>query len=124
MKRNRVLIVEDNLVQIKIFEKIVNKIDIKCHLASNGEDAIQAVKEYDDIGLVLLDLMLPDIAGFDVLKQIKLINKDLPVAILSASEDSKIALRAGKLGAEDFFVKGNSSDDLIRLCEFISDTLK
>lgn len=117
----KVLIIEDNDVQIKVFEKIVNQLDIDCILANTGNDGLDKLRDYnDEIGLVLLDLALPDISGLDILKKAKAEKIKTPIAILSATEDSKIALDAGKLGAVDFFIKGSNPDDLLRLFEFIS----
>jgi two-component system repressor protein LuxO len=122
MKKKRVLIVEDNLAQIKIFEKIVTQMNVKSELVSTGNAALEYLKNNDDIGLVLLDLALPDISGLTVLEELKKLKIKVPVAILSATEDSKIAVRAGQLGAVDFFIKGKS--DLLRLLEFITEGMK
>lgn len=120
----KVLIIEDNSVQIKVFEKIVNQLDIECYLATTGNEGLEKLREYNsEIGLVLLDLALPDISGLDILQKVKAENIKTPIAILSASEDSKIALEAGKLGAVDFFIKGSSNKDLLRLFEFISEII-
>ncbi len=69
----------------------------------------------------MLDLALPDISGLQVLEELKKLKNKVPVAILSANEDSKIAVRAGQLGAMDFFIKGKI-DDLMKLFELISET--
>jgi two-component system, NtrC family, response regulator AtoC len=55
--------------------------------------------------LVLLDLMLPDISGIDILKEIKHRNADIPVIILSAQESIEVALETLKQGAADYFSK-------------------
>lgn len=121
----KVLIIEDNSVQIKVFEKIVNQLNIDCFLATTGKDGIKKFNDYNkNIGLVLLDLALPDISGLDVLRDLNKTNNNIPVAILSATEDSNTVLKAGQLGAKDFFVKGSSSEDLLRLFEFISSHIK
>lgn len=119
MKKKRVLIVEDDQVQIKLWEKIVSNVNVKSELVTTGEQALNYLRNHDDIGLVLLDLALPDISGLDVLEGVKKINSKIPVAILSATEDSKIALKAGQLGAKDFFIKGSDRNDIMRLFEFI-----
>ena len=124
MKKKRVLIVEDDQVQIKLFEKIVSQVNVKSELATTGEQALDYLKNHNDIGLVLLDLALPDISGLDVLESIKKTNNEIPVAILSATEDPEIALKAGQLGAEKFFVKGGGDwKDVMKIFEFIDDTI-
>jgi len=119
MRKKRVLIVEDDKLQIKLFEHLVNQVSVEPELATSGEQAIEYLKNNNDIRLVLLDLALPDISGLDVLEKIKKFNKEIVVAILSANEESKIALRAGQLGAADFFIKGSDPKDLMRLFEFV-----
>ena len=123
MKKKRVLIVEDDKTQIKLWEKIVSNVNVKSELVTTGEQALDYIKNHDDIGLVLLDLALPDISGLDVLESIKKLNSKIPVAILSATEDSKIILKAGNLGATDFFVKGSNPKDIMRLFEFVDDVI-
>ena len=123
MKKKRVLIVEDDKTQIKLWEKIVSNVNVKSELVTTGEQALDYIKNHDDIGLVLLDLALPDISGLDVLESIKKLNSKIPVAILSATEDSKIVLKAGNLGAADFFVKGSDPKDIMRLFEFVDDVI-
>lgn len=123
MKKKRVLIVEDDQVQIKLWEKIVSNVNVKAELVTTGKQALEYLKNHDDIGLVLLDLVLPDISGLDVLEGIKKINSKIPVAILSATEDSKIALKAGQLGAKDFFTKGSDPKDIMRLFELIDSVI-
>jgi DNA-binding NtrC family response regulator len=122
MTKKHVLIVEDDSTQTKVFEQIVSKVNFKSHLVSNGKDAVEYLRNNKDVGLVLLDLALPDISGIQVLEELKRMGSKVPVAILSASEESSIAVRAGQLGAVDFFIKGKS--DLMRIFEFIDDVMK
>ena len=122
MTKKHVLIVEDDSTQTKVFEQIVSKVNFKSHLVSNGKDAVEYLRNNKDVGLVLLDLALPDISGIQVLEELKKMGSKVPVAILSASEESSIAVRAGQLGAVDFFIKGKS--DLMRIFEFIDDVMK
>lgn len=119
MVKKRVLIVEDEAVQTAVFEKIIKQVNVKSHLVSNGRDAIEFLKNETDVGLVLLDLALPDISGLQVLEELKKMQNKIPVAILSATEDSNVILRAGQLGAIEFFVKGKNKEELIRLFEFV-----
>jgi DNA-binding NtrC family response regulator len=121
MTTKHVLIVEDDSTQTKVFEQIVSKVHFKSHLVANGKDALKYLKDNKDVGLVLLDLALPDISGIQVLEELKKMGNKVPVAILSASEESSIAVRAGQLGAADFFIKGKS--DLMRIFEFIDDVM-
>ncbi len=120
MKKKRVLIVEDNQIQIKLWEKLVSNVNVESELVTSGEQALDYLKNHKDIGLVILDLALPDISGLSVLEEIKKSNKNMPVVILSATEDSEVVLKAGQLGADKFFVKGSDPKDIMRIFEFIN----
>jgi DNA-binding NtrC family response regulator len=122
MTKKHILIVEDDSTQIKVFKKIIDNVNIKSHLLSNGTDAVKYLQEnQNNVALVLLDLALPDISGIQVLEELKKMDNKVPVAILSSNEDSSIALKAGQLGAIDFFIKGKS--DLMKIYKLIDDIM-
>jgi two-component system cell cycle response regulator CtrA len=68
---------------------------------------------------MLIDLSMHDISGFDMLKQIKDKQVNVPVAVFTAHEDESIKNQAIILGAKDYFVKGKDIDELNRLKSFI-----
>jgi len=68
--------------------------------------------DYRDIALVILDLMLPGVAGLDILKQLRK-DSDVPVLVLSARQDSNDKVRALKLGADDYVTKPFWPEELI-----------
>lgn len=70
---------------------------------TNGNDALAALNENPD--LILLDIMLPDINGNDVLRAVKLKYPRLPVIMLSAQGSVEVALESIRLGAFDYFPK-------------------
>lgn len=121
MTKKRVLIVEDDTLQNRFFEHVVSKVNAKSHLVTTGKDALKYLQVNNDIGLVLLDLSLPDMGGLKVLEELKKVGNKVPVAILSASKDSNDIIEASLLGAVDFFTKGK--DDLMKLFEFIDETI-
>ncbi|MCK7477907.1 MAG: response regulator transcription factor [Candidatus Moduliflexus flocculans] len=81
--------------------------------------------DYRDIVLVILDLMLPGVAGLDILKQLRK-DSEVPVLVLSARQDSNDKVRALKLGADDYVTKPFWPEELIervraRLRRFVMD---
>lgn len=104
--KKRVLIVEDNDVQSKVFTRVVGLTEAKSHLVKRGVDAIEYVKNHDDIGLILLDLALPDISGLQVLAELQKLGNKVPVAVLTANDDKDLVAEAKSLGAVEFFTKG------------------
>lgn len=68
-------------------------------------------------GCALLDLRMPEMDGFEVLARLLLINRDLPVIVITAQGDVQTAVRAMKAGAVDFIEKPYSDDALIGAIE-------
>lgn len=68
-----------------------------------GNDMIKQLSKEPD--LILLDIMLPDVNGVDVLKKVKSFNEDIPVIMLSAQGSIEVALDSIRLGAYDYFPK-------------------
>jgi len=63
--------------------------------------------------IILLDLSLPDSSGLDTFRKIKAPARDIPIIILSGSDDETLAVNAVHVGAEDYLVKGNVNSHLI-----------
>lgn len=80
--------------------------------AENGEDSINILKENTDISLILLDVNLPDINGFDLFKKIKEI-KDIPVIFLTANDLEVSIVRGLDMGADDYITKPFKARELI-----------
>ena len=114
MENIKILIVEDdNLLRSVLGEKIVQK-GFAVFEAEDGEKALQTVNECKP-DIILLDLLLPGIGGFDVLTQIKKDEalKNIPVIVLSNLGGEKEIEKALELGAVDFFIKANYTLDEI-----------
>ncbi len=89
------------------------------HLEKAGFSAVwwrrgRVVDEHDlaEIVLLVLDLMLPGVAGLDILKQVREVS-DVPVLVLSARQDSHDKVRALKLGADDYVTKPFWPEELL-----------
>ena len=82
--------------------------------AENGEDALEILRN-SSVDLVLLDIMMPGISGFDVLKSIRENKKlqSLPVIIITALADKENRLKGLQLGADDFISKPFDVDELV-----------
>ncbi len=99
-----IFIVDDEPSILKLLTFWVkDKLKYKVKAFENGTDALESLHENPH--LVLLDIMLPDINGIEVLKKIKNLNSHLPVIVLSAQGSIEVAVNALKLGAFDYFSK-------------------
>ena len=80
--------------------------------ASNGITALKLFEsQYFD--LVILDIMLPGVNGYDICQKIKLKNDELPILMLSAKDTSKDRVKGLKLGADDYLTKPFDLEELL-----------
>ena len=103
----RVLVVEDEPDSAQLFSALMESEGHAAVRAASGEEAMDLLAGDGDFDLVLLDLVLPGLSGWDVLEHIKQDGKlrYVPVVVLSALDDKSIILKALDLGAEDFLTK-------------------
>lgn len=79
--------------------------------AVNGNSAVQAIKN-DQIDIVLLDIMMPEMDGYEALKEIRSIQKKLPVIMLTAKTDEIDKIVGLEMGADDYITKPFSLREL------------
>lgn len=109
MKKNKILLVEDNKQLQKLYQTKFNFKGYETIIASDGEEALAlASQELPD--LILLDLMLPKIGGLTVLSALKenSATKDIPVIILSALSGSQTMIDGLAYGALLYLTKENT----------------
>jgi CheY-like chemotaxis protein len=93
-----VLVAEDEEVNYLYIEEVVSKVDANVIHSVNGEEAVKMCKENQDIDLVLMDIKMPIMNGYEATKRIKAFRPDLPVIAQTAyamAEDRDKALNAG-----------------------------
>lgn len=89
---------------------VADQWDYFVEIFENGNDLLKNLSKEPD--LILLDIMLPDINGIDVLKKIKSFDQNLPVIMLSAQGSIEVAIESIRLGAFDYFPKPIDSNRL------------
>lgn len=105
MNKIKILIVEDEPKLLKTLEDFLGFQDYLSEKALTGNEAVAVFKEKkNEIDLVLLDLMLPDISGYTVLKEIRKIS-EVPVIILSARSAVADQMSGFEKGADDYITK-------------------
>ncbi len=109
-----ILIVDDHPENLEVLGKILKKYGYNISVALNGVEAIQKVNNLQP-DLILLDLLMPEIDGLQVCKQIKKdkINSEIPIIFLTASNQENNLLRAFELGAADYITKPFKIPELI-----------
>jgi len=108
----RVLLVEDDPTTSRSIELMLTHANFNVYCTDLGEEAIELGKLYD-YDLILLDLNLPDMAGLDVLRQIRLARVDTPILILTGEASTDIKLKGFGGGADDYMTKPFHRDELV-----------
>jgi two-component system, cell cycle response regulator CtrA len=108
----RVLLVEDDANMAKSLELMLKSEGFVVDTTDLGEDSVELSKLYD-YDIVVLDLMLPDMHGNDVLKRYRLAKVTTPVLILSGLGDAADKIKALGFGADDYLVKPFDKGELI-----------
>lgn len=99
-----ILLIEDDTALNKAISVYFKKENFQVDSFFCGHDMIDAL-EKKNFDIIILDINLPDLSGFDLIKQIKLINSNIPVIILSACDLDSDILHGFNLGAEDYVTK-------------------
>jgi CheY-like chemotaxis protein len=104
----RVLVVDDQQDMREMFARVVRSLGHESVTAADGEEAIAHATE-NPPGLVILDLMMPGINGFDVLRSLRADprTRGVPIVVFSALNDPEFVEQALGLGANDYWVKGS-----------------
>jgi len=120
---NKILVVEDDAMLARVLaERLkVNKFEVS--VVGDGSKVLEEVLRFLP-NIVLLDLVLPGMDGFAVLKQLKeeTKTKDIPVAVISNLDQASDVKSIRALGADQYFLKANTKMDVI--IQYVKDKLK
>lgn len=110
-EKQKILIVDDDENIAELIGLYLNKECFETRLVFDGEEALQAVQEFTP-DLVLLDIMLPGIDGYEVLREIRR-TSSLPVIMLSAKGETFDRVLGLELGADDYIMKPFDSKEMV-----------
>ena len=129
-----VLLIDDNPMDVDLTQRIFRKLGLTCRIevANNGQQAIDYLlgndryagrDSYTPPDLILLDLKMPGMGGFEVLGTIKShpALKLLPVIIFSTSNQDRDKLLAYQAGANGYLVKPSSLDEMMQIIRALHD---
>ncbi|MEL6198031.1 MAG: response regulator transcription factor [Pseudomonadota bacterium] len=108
----RILLIEDDPSTADSIEAMLAKADLNVYVTDSGEEGIELAKLYD-YDLILLDLSLPDMNGYDVLRKVRMGRVDTPTLILTGQAGIDAKLKGFSSGADDFLTKPFNRDELI-----------
>lgn len=100
-----ILVAEDDPAGAHLLGKMLGATGARVAFAKNGEEAIEIVRNYPEIELVLMDLKMPKMNGFDATREVKKLRKDLPVIAQTAFAMSGDKEKAQDAGCDDYLSK-------------------
>jgi len=111
--QNKILAVDDDIIDIAIVKKVLDK-DYDLKIALTGEQALDIAADFRP-DIILLDVMMPGLTGYDVCRQIRANSKLRDVKIIMVSDQSMVSerLEGYEAGADDFITKPFDEDELL-----------
>lgn len=106
-----ILAVDDNPAITELISRGLSLIGYQVDVASSGEDALFRATT-SSYSLVILDLMMPDLDGFQVIERLRKSGRDVPVLFLTAKTDTQDKITGLSLGADDYITKPFSLEEL------------
>ncbi|MEA3383554.1 MAG: response regulator [Campylobacterota bacterium] len=118
MENKTILIVDDTITNLDILVELLdvyNTMDV-----TNGDDALDILEE-EKIDLILLDIMMPDMDGFEVCRRVKSnpLTKDVPIVFITSDKTEKTLTEAYTLGAIDFINKPFYQSEILHKVSYI-----
>jgi len=117
---SKVLLIEDHKFLRELYAKNLRRRDYDVEIAKDGEDGLEKLKSFKP-DVILLDIIMPDMSGIEVLKELKSNSKykKIPVILLTAvNEIDKIRECLGT-GALGYIIKGTSTEEMVNKVEMI-----
>ncbi|SET54297.1 response regulator transcription factor CtrA [Oceanicella actignis] len=108
----RVLLIEDDHSMAQSIELMLRNANLNVYSTDLGEEGIDLAKLYD-YDLILLDLNLPDMSGYEVLRKLRLAKVDTPILILSGLDETENKIKGFGFGADDYLTKPFNREELI-----------
>ncbi|MDD3140920.1 MAG: transporter substrate-binding domain-containing protein, partial [Lachnospiraceae bacterium] len=115
-KNYKVLVVDDNKTNQFIARTILEQVGISVVLASNGEEGVTYFTKYtSDIDLILMDLHMPVLNGYEASKQIRIHNKEIPIVAMTADAIAGVEKQCQEAGIHQYISKPFEPDKFIQI---------
>ena len=118
MSDRKILVVDDESRIRKLLKDYLRRSDYEVLEASDGEEALSVFYKTKDISLIILDVMMPRISGWEVLKEIRESSK-VPIIMLTAKGEEEDELNGYSLGADEYISKPFSPKILVARVEAV-----
>ena len=107
----KILVVEDDRLIAELERDYLEASEYEVEMAMDGYDGLRLAKE-NDYDLILLDVMLPGVSGFDICRELRK-EKNLPIIMVTAKKTDVDKIRGLGLGADDYMIKPFSPTELV-----------
>jgi len=118
LRKSRILIADDNLPNVELLEAYLGEIDCEIAVATDGRDTLAKVREFEP-DLILLDIMMPKLSGFEVCKILKQdpATSHIMILMVTALNELGDIERAVAAGCDDFLSKPVNKLELLKRVE-------
>lgn len=108
----KILLVEDNQIELQQLDSILMQNGFNSEKAYNGADALDLLR-YEPYDLVITDLIMPQMDGFELIKEIKSFDKPPFIIVLTSIDDSKKIIEVMKMGVLDYMIKPINREEFL-----------
>jgi len=117
LRGRRILVVDDDARNIFALTSLLENHEMKVMSATNGRDAIELIKSTPELDMALMDIMMPDMDGYETMRQIREIAdfRTLPILALTAKAMKGDREKCLDAGASDYIAKPVNTDQLLSL---------
>jgi len=112
-KNKTVLVIDDEPGIVTLIERILKTRGFNVISAYNADDAINKYKQTKQVDLAIIDILLTDLSGIEILRHIRERDKDIPIIMISALNKAGPAVTSMQLGACDYITKPFNPEELI-----------
>ncbi|MEE9263031.1 MAG: sigma-54 dependent transcriptional regulator [Vicinamibacteria bacterium] len=110
--KGTVLVVDDEEVMCEILDSLLTKEGYRVKLAATGEDGLELARR-EPVDVAIVDIMLPDMSGIEVLEALKKTDPEMVVMMITAFASVETAITAMKMGAFDYIAKPFKNDEVL-----------
>lgn len=113
--KKKILIVDDEVQIVNVITRLLSEAGYEVRKASGGKEAIEKIAE-EQPDLVLLDINMPDMDGFEICRKLRSdpANDSLPIIMLTGKEEPSNIVRALEAGADDYVFKPSGKEELFK----------
>jgi DNA-binding NtrC family response regulator len=116
-----ILLIDDEPAQITSLKSFLQRRNYKVYTAQSGSEGLRLLNDTPVVDLVFTDFRMPDMSGLDVVNQVKKMNPEIPVVVITAYSQTEDAVQVMKAGAFDYLSKPVNLDELELLVRKVHD---